>query len=234
MKKLILILTCLLAVTVVSAQSLEEIVKKYSAANKLDKVGALKTIKITGNTSMMGMEIPMEVWMKNPDKVKTVSNFNGQEIISVFDGVKGYSINPMMGSTEPVEMSAQDLKQIQRSNMFQNYMEDYLKNGQLVLAGDESVNGSPAYKIKATLDGGVLLDIFIDKSSNLLVKNSITVNAEGQTMVIDSYPSDYKDVNGLFMPMKTTMSMMGQDFTTIFTKVEVDIPMDDSIFTLKK
>ncbi len=38
MKKLFLMLTCLLAVAVVSAQSLEEIVKKYSVANKLDKV----------------------------------------------------------------------------------------------------------------------------------------------------------------------------------------------------
>ncbi|MCU0461929.1 MAG: hypothetical protein MUF36_07950, partial [Bacteroidales bacterium] len=101
-------LTCLLAVAVVSAQSLEEIVKKYSQANMLDKVGSLKTIKITGSMDMMGQAIPVEIWMKNPDKVKSVTSVNGQEIIQAFDGVKGYSINPMMGSSEPVEMSAED------------------------------------------------------------------------------------------------------------------------------
>lgn len=234
MKKLFLMLTCLLAVTVVSAQSIEEIVKKYSAANKLDKVGALKTIKLTGKMSMMGMDIPMEMWMKNPDKVKSVININGQEMIQAFDGVKGYTINPMAGSTEPVEMSAQDLKSMQRNNMFQNYLQNYLKNGQLVLAGEEVVNGSPAHKLNAKLDEGTVLNLFIDKSSYLLVKTSATINAEGQSMVMDSYPSDYKEVNGFLVPMKTTTSAMGQEFVQTFTKVEVDVPMEDSIFTLKK
>jgi hypothetical protein len=76
MKRLFLMITCLLAVAVVSAQSLEEIVKKYTVANKLDKVGSLKTIKLTGKMSMMGMDIPVEIWMKNPDKIKSVTNNN--------------------------------------------------------------------------------------------------------------------------------------------------------------
>jgi len=234
MKKLFLMITCLLAVAVVNAQSLEEIVKKYTAANKLDKVGSLKTIKLTGKMSMMGMDIPVEIWMKNPDKIKSVTNINGQEMVQVFDGVKGYVINPTAGSTEPVEMDEQTLKSIQRNNMFSNYMDTYLKNGQLALAGEESVNGSPAHKIKATIEGGIVLDLFIDKASYLMTKSSVTMDAQGQTMTMDTYPSDYKEVNGLFMPMKNTMSVMGQEFVQTYSKVEVNIPMEDSIFTLKK
>ena len=49
---------------------LSEIVKKYTEATKLDKVANLKTIKITGNMSAMGMEMPMVMWMKNPNKIK--------------------------------------------------------------------------------------------------------------------------------------------------------------------
>lgn len=227
-------LTCLLAVAVVNAQSLEEIVKKYSQANMLDKVGSLQTIKITGSMDMMGQSMPIEIWMKNPDKVKSVTNINGQEIIQAFDGVKGYSVNPMMGSSEPVEMSAEDAKQIQRNNRFQDYMVNYLKNGQLALEGEESVNGSPAFKVKATLDGGMSMIMFIDKGTSLLVKSSITVNTQGMEVVMDSYPSDYKEVNGLFLPMKTTTSVQGMEFTQTYSKVEVDIPMNDSIFILKK
>jgi hypothetical protein len=234
MKKLFLMFTCLLAVSVLNAQSLEEIVKKFTAANKFDKVGALKTIKLTGNMSLMGMEIPVEVWMKNPNKIKSVTKVNGQESIQVFDGVKGYAINPMAGSTEPVEMDAQTLKSIQRNNMFSNYMEDYLKSGQLKLTGEESVNGSPAHKIKATLEGGIAVDLFIDKTSYLLTKTSVTMDAQGQSMTMDTYPSDYREVNGLFIAMKNTMSMMGQEFVQTYSKVEVNIPMDDSIFQLKK
>jgi hypothetical protein len=233
MKKLFLMLTCLLAVAVVGAQSLEEIVKKYSQANMLDKVGSLKTIKITGSMDMMGQAIPVEIWMKNPDKIKSVTSVNGQEIIQAFDGVKGYSVNPMMGSSEPVEMSADDAKQIQRNNMFQNYMVNYLKNGQLTLEGEESVNGTPAHKVKATLEGGMTLNMFIDKTSNLLVKTSATVNSQGMEVVVDSYPSDYKEVSGLFLPMKTKTSLQGMEFVQTYSKVEVNIPMEDSIFKLK-
>ena len=233
MKKLILMMAGLIIMSVINAQTVEEIVKKYTAANKLDQVANLKTIKITANMSMMGMEMPMEMWMKNPNKIKTVTNFNGQDMIQVFDGEKGYVLNPMTGSTEPVEMTPDQIKQTLRSNMFQNYMAIYLKNGQLALAGEDKVNEKPAYKLKVTIEGGNVIDMFIDKTSFLLVKTSITTTQNGMTITMDSYPSDYTETNGVFIPMKTTSSAQGMDFVINFTKVEVDLPMADSLFKIK-
>jgi hypothetical protein len=233
MKKIVFVLTGMLVACIINAQSLDEIVKKYSEANKQDKISAMSTIKITGKMSMMGMDLPLQMWMKNPNKIKTVTNFNGQEMVSVFDGTKGYSINPMTGSAEPVEMTADQIKQTQNSNVFQNYMANYLKEGKLTLDGEEKVNDKPAFKIKASLDGGNTTNMFIDKSSYLLVKTTTTVNSGGQTVTVDSYPSDYKETNGVLLPMKTTSSAQGMDFVIIFEKVEVNIPMEDSVFKLK-
>jgi outer membrane lipoprotein-sorting protein len=233
MKRLILAATGLLVFTLISAQSLEEIVKKYSAANKLDKISGFSTIKLTAKMSMMGMDMPMELWLKNPNKIKTVMKMNGQEIISMIDGEKGYSINPMTGSSDPVEMTPEQLKQTLNSNIFQNPMLNYLKGGQLSLEGEEKVNEKPAYKIKATLDAVNLVYMFIDKASYLIVKQSVTMNQGGQTITVDSYPSDYTETNGVYLPMKTTSSMGGMEIVTIFEKVEVNIPMDDSIFKIK-
>jgi hypothetical protein len=230
MKKLIFILTGLTLMSVISAQSLDEIVKKYTLANKLDKVSSLKTIKITANLSMMGMEMPMVLWMKNPNKIKSVTSINGQDMIQVFDGAKGYSVNPMTGSTTPVEMTADQVKQTIRSNMFQNYMADYLKSGQLTLNGEDNVNDKPAFKLKATVEGGTVIDLFIDKASYLLVKTSSTTSESGTPIKVDSFPSDYKETNGFLIPMKTTTTAQGMEFIINFTKVEVDTPMDDSVF----
>jgi len=69
-----------------NAQTLDEIVKKYSIANKLDKVSGLSTVKITAKMSMMGMDMTMEMWMKNPNKIKTVTSVQGQDIIAVLTG----------------------------------------------------------------------------------------------------------------------------------------------------
>ncbi len=224
----------LIIMSVISAQTLDEIVKKYTAANKLDQVSNLQTIKITANMSMMGMEMPMVMWMKNPNKIKSVTTFNGQEMVQAFDGEKGYVVSPMTGSTEPVEMTADQVNQTLRSSMFQNYMASYFKNGQLALAGEDKVNDKPVYKIKATVEGGTVIDMFIDKSSYLLVKTSTTTSQGGMTITMDSYPSDYKETNGLLIPMKTTSSAQGMDIVINFTKVEVNLPMDDSLFKIKK
>jgi len=233
MKKLIFIMAGLIIMSVVSAQTLEEIVKKYTAANKLDQVSNLKTIKITANMSMMGMEMPMVMWMKNPNKIKSVTTFNGQEMIQVFDGEKGYVVSPMTGSTDPVEMTEDQVKQTLRKSMFQNYMANYFKNGQLALAGEDKVNDKPAYKIKATAEGGTVIDMYIDKSSYLLVKTSTTTSQGGMTITMDSYLSDYTETSGLLIPMKTTSSAQGMDIIINFTKIEVDVPMDDSLFKIK-
>lgn len=218
---------------VINAQTLDEIVKKYTEVNKLDHVASLKTIKITAKLSMMGMEMPMVMWMKNPDKIKSVTTVNGQDMIQVFDGEKGYTVSPMTGSTEPVEMTPDQVKQTVRSNMFQNSMANYFKNGQLTLAGEENVNDKPAYKLKATTEGGQVIDMYIDKSSYFLVKTSTTTESNGMTVTADSYPSDYTETSGVMIPMKTTISAQGMDIVMNFTKVEVDVPMEDSIFKIK-
>jgi outer membrane lipoprotein-sorting protein len=233
MKRFLLSVSFLLAVVLINAQSLEDIINKYTVANKLDKIKDFKTIKITAKMSMMGMDMPMEMWMKNPNKIKSVTNFNGQEIVQVFDGEKGYMINPMAGSNEPVEMTAEQLKDIVKSNMFQNSMADYLKNGKLTLEGEDNVNGKAAFKVKADLDGGNSSTMFIDKSTYLLLKNVTDVNQGGMAVTVESFPSDYSETNGILLPMKTTTSANGMEIVMTFTKVEVDIPMEDSIFKIK-
>jgi hypothetical protein len=233
MKKFVFILAGLVAFSTINAQSIDEIVKKFSEANHYDKIAGMSSIKITAKMSMMGMELPMEMWMKNPDKVKTVTSFNGQDIISVFDGTKGYSINPMTGSSDPVEMTPEQVKQTQNSNMFKNQLVGYLKDGKLTLEGEENVSDKPAFKLKATLDGGNSTLMFIDKGSYLLVKTTTTMNQGGQDITVDSYPSDYKEMDGILLPMKTTSSAQGMDFTLVFDKVEVNLPMNDTIFKVK-
>jgi len=233
MKKILLITTCLLTAIVINAQSLEEIVKNYSAANKLDQLSGKQTIKITASMSMMGMDMPMEMWMKKPNKIKTVTNMGGQEMIQVFDGEKGYAVNPMAGSMEPVEMTADQVKEIQRNNVFHNYLDSYLKEGKLTLEGEDNVNGKPAYKIKAVLEGGNTANLFIDKSTYLLLKTATEISQGGMAMTLEAIPSDYTDNNGVFLPMKTTTTVSGMEIITTFNKVEVDIPIDDSVFKIK-
>lgn len=234
MKKIVLLFTALVAVCMINAQSLDEILKQYSTAINSDKLATIKTIKITGKMSSMGMEMPMVMYMKNPNKIKVTYSFNGQDMVSVFDGEKGYMMNPMMGSAEPIELKGEQLKQVQNNNAFRNELLNYHKNKQVTLEGVEEVNGKPANKLKISPETGNPVYMFLDKSSGLIVKTSTTVDNMGTTMNVDSYMTDYVDTKGIVMPKKTTAMANGMEAAVIsFDLIEVDVPMDDTLFKVK-
>ena len=234
MKKLFLFTTCLFAAVIMNAQPLEEIVKNFTIANKYDQLKDKKTIKITAKMSMQGMEMPMEIWMKNPNKIKTVLQVQGQEVIQVFDGEKGYSVNPMLtGSATPVEMSPEEVKRTLRNNTFENTLENDLKGGRLTLLGEDAVNGKPVYKVKVAIDEETASNIFIDKTTWLLVKQIIDFTQGGTPMNSETYPSEYTETSGVIMPRKITTLISGMEMVITFTNVEVDVPVEDSIFKLK-
>jgi hypothetical protein len=66
---------------------------------------------------MKGMEMPVEIWMRNTDLIKTVAGVNGQDIVQAFDREKGYMINPVAGSNVPVEMNPDRLKDVIRTEV---------------------------------------------------------------------------------------------------------------------
>jgi hypothetical protein len=112
-------------------------------------------------------------------------------------------------------------------------MANYLKEGKLTLNGEDAVNGKPAFKIKADLDGGSSAMMFIDKSTYLITKSIANVNQGGMAMSIESFPSEYTETSGILIPMKTTTSASGMEIITTFTKVEVDVPIEDTVFKIK-
>jgi outer membrane lipoprotein-sorting protein len=233
MKKFFLITSCILLVVVIDAQSLEEIVSRYTIANKLDNISSIQTLKITAKISMKGTEMPMEMWMKNPDKFRTVTSMKGSEMIQVFDGEKGYMINSALGSNEPKEMTPEQIKEYQRGNYLINTVKNFLDDGQLTLIGEDNVLGKPVYKIKAVLEKGFDLNMFIDKDSYLIIRNTIVTYKGGIPTSVNDYPSDYTEFDGVLLPMKTIRSFGRMESVMTITNVEVNVPIDDSVFRIK-
>jgi len=234
MKKLLVLGTAFLMASVCGAQTLDEIINKNYSALGAEKLEKAKTIYMEGRASQMGMEMPMVMQMKQPDKVRVVTTFNGMDIVLAYDGVKGYMINPMTGATDPVELPQEQLGDVQRYNMFHNQLLDQFRAGKLKLLGEEDVNGQPAYKIETAVEEGKPSYIFIDKASSMIVKAVATVNQMGQDYEVETYTKEYMDVNGIKFPKVTTSFVNGMEAGGMtFDKVEIDREMDDSIFTLK-
>lgn len=233
MKKILFVLAGLIAITAINAQTLNEIIKSYSSASGLDKLSNVSSFRITGRMSAMGMEMPMVMLMKKPNKIRITYSFNGKDMISVFDGQKGYIINPMMGSTDPVELKGSQLKKVQDNNVFTNEVISYFKNGQLELIGQENVNEKPAYKLKAN-GGKSPVFLFIDKATYRLIKTSMTIDQMGTSMNVDTFMTEFVDIKGVLIAKKTTAMANGMEAGFIsFDKIEVNVPVDENLFKLK-
>ena len=186
MKKLIFTLFAALIVSGIGAQSLDEIVKKQSQALKEDKYDNVKTMKVTGKINQMGMDITMTIWYKAPNKMRSALNVQGTDIIQIFDGEKGYMINPMTGSDTPQELPESQTASMKNNSTLKSPLSNFLKDGKLTLEGTENVKDKPAFKIKA-VDGENTFYYYIDKSSFLPVKVSATTS--GVSGVITEDPS---------------------------------------------
>jgi outer membrane lipoprotein-sorting protein len=234
MKKSIFLLVSLLVASVCSAQTLDEIVNKYYAANGTEVLEKATTLCMEGHMSQMGMEMPMTITVKKPNKVRVVVTFSGMEIITAFDGEKGFMVNPLSGAAEPVEIPAEQLGSIQEYNMFRDNMLESFKAGRLKLEGEEAVEGKPAYKLTITDEAGKSTTAFIDKESFLTVKMVATVEQMGQLMEVESYVKEYMDVNGAKFGKVVTQFVNGQELGGMtIDKIELDKEVDDSVFTIQ-
>ncbi len=175
--------------------------------------------------------MPMTITIKKPDKVRVVISFNGMDIVTTFDGEKGFMVNPLAGMTEPVEIPAEQLSGVQEYNMFRDKMLEAFKAGRLKLEGEEAVNGKPAFKVSITDEDGTTTTAFIDKVSYLTVKTVSKVEQMGQEMEVESYIKEWMDVDGAKFGKVITQVVNGQEMGGMtIDKVELNKEIDDSVF----
>lgn len=235
MKKILLLL---LSFTFIKAQSqsLEEIIQKYSdAAGGVQIRSAVKTVKMTGNASTQGMDLPLTIQIINGKAVRTDVEAMGQTITNIYKDGKGWAINPLAGATTPVEVTGDDLTDLKDEAILvtplMNYKERDLK---AELLGQEDVDGVNCFKIKLTRnDTGKESFYYISSKDYLLLKYSSTKEIMGQSTTIDSYYSDYKDFNGIKFSMTQTQKIEGQVFQEVkITDIQLNVPIDEKVFDI--
>lgn len=227
------ILTALMLVAFIGtkAQTLEKVLEKHYAATGVEKLADVKTYSVKAKMSMMGMEMPMTIQVKNPDKFRMNMEAMGQKTVSAFDGDKGWMINPMMGEGVK-DLEGDQLKQAMSQTDLEGELYNYAKKGSSAeLIGKVNADGKPAFRIKLTDKEGTVKDYFIDAETYLVTKMKAKVEAMGQSMEVETKMVEYQEVDGIMMAKKIeVVTPMGTQ--TIFMEdIKLNEPIDDSVFT---
>jgi hypothetical protein len=239
--KLIKVLLSLLFVISISgkifSQDADEIVNKYvNAMGGLDKIQAIKTIKLTGKVTANGMDIPFSEICKRPQMVLMESTIQGMTMKQAYDGTQGWMINPFMGKKDPDVMSKDAEKAIKRNADFEGQLINYKDKGSKIeLIGKEDLEGSQVYNIKLTDKDNDLTNFYIDADSYLLVKQNDKIKVDTKEITAESILSNYKQVNGVMFPYsiesKSPDNPMG-NAKIVVDSIEINMTVDDSIFKM--
>lgn len=218
-------------------QTLDEVLaKNYEARGGLERIAALSSARITGTMTMGGgMEAPFIWQWKRPDKVRLEFTVQGMTGVQAYDGQTGWMIMPFLGSSNPEKMPEDQLADLKEQADFEGELVNWKAKGhQVELLGKEKVEGTEAFKLKVVKNNGTISYVYLDAEYYLEIKGEGRRTINGQEVEFESSIGDYKEVGGLMLPHVMSSKAKGAPFeqTITFSKVELDVLLDDSLFTM--
>ena len=100
--------------------------------------------------------------------------------------------------------------------------------GGVELDGTGEVEGTECHKVVLKAGSGQPLTLYFDPESHLMVRQDITVETKMGAVPLESYISDYREVDGILLPFKVRVAVAGQTrvMTNTSMKHNVDLPAD--------
>jgi len=207
----------------------DQIIEKYvTALGGADAIKKVNSRVMIGKIQTRGQESPIELLTKAPNKRISINKTQNGESITAFDGKVGWLGNPgrparEMGTVETdaagldAEMQlALRLKEIFRQ--FRPGRPEKIGDTEVVVLNAQRPNLPP-------------VRLYFDAKTGLLVRMVRLANtAVGRNPTQIDY-ADYREVDGVKMPFRWTLSRPNNRFTIQLSEVKQNVPIEDSRFT---
>jgi len=228
-----------------AADTVQSVVDKHIAAmggrEALSKITSRKAVgTIALSTPVGDLTGPVELYSKAPTKSRAVISLDltaiggpgTLDIEQIFDGVAGWSIDPMQGDKEITGVQLENMKSAHFPSFF---VEKDYAGQKLELLPRETVAGKSWIVMKVTRPSGSFVTIYFDPATYLIARSvSMTENPQTGGMMQQSGESqDYRTVDGVKVPFVIINSSELQTITMKLTKVEHNVAMDDAMFKKK-
>ena len=222
------------------AQTADELVAKNVAARGgAEKFRAIRTMLITGTISLGKESSPIKVRVRGPSQIREEFKMQETEITRAYDGSTGWQSQKSPDQSKVDVLSGGDADNIREEaeNAIGGPILDYAKKGSKIEAlGKDTLGGKPAYKVKVTTHMGTNITLFLDAASYLEIYEEIERTVDGKLTTIVEEVSDYREVGGVkFAHRFVSGTKEDPQATTLqVEKMELDVPMEASLFAMPK
>jgi len=226
-----LVITLLFA-SALQAQTVDEIIAKHiDAIGGKEKLNQVKSIYTEISVDVMGNTAPTVEYLLAGKGYKAETDFNGSKIVNCINDKGGWTINPMMGGTDPQPMPDVLYKAGKDQIYVGGALVDYAAKGYTVeLVGKE---GSE-FKLKISNEGNESF-YFFDPATYHITKVTSKSEMMGQPVEVTTTFADYKKTDfGIVIPYTRNVDTGMFQMTQKVNKVEVNKEIDPMIFEIPK
>ena len=198
---------------------------------------AIKDAAISGTLEMiqMGMNGTITITKKDPNMIRIDIEIAGMLISQGYDGVKGWLVNPQVGTTDMPELQEKSMRRQALGPQATLYPEKFGITHEL--KGREKVGDKDCYVLLQSFKDGHNATIYVDAATGLIAKVRSKVldsTGSGEEVESESIYDDYKNENGLMLAHKMTTYQGGAAIMEMtFTSVTVNANPPDSFFKMK-
>jgi outer membrane lipoprotein-sorting protein len=219
-----------------SAQTADELVQKnIQAKGGLEKIKAIRTVRMLGNFEAGGFTAQVGQDNKRPDMLRETFTIQGMSAIQAYDGSTGWQIQPFGGRKDPELLGEDDLRDLEETADIDGPLVDYKSKGNTVeYMGHDTVDGDDAYKLKVTLKNGDIFYYYLDPDAFIEIRvqrvQFIRGNVKEQTTDLGSF----KPIAGVMYPFSLEVAPKGDPNRQKITyrKIEANVPLEDTEFKM--
>ena len=218
--------------TLFAQQSADAIINDYfNAIGGRDKIAQINSAYMEGTFEVMGNTGQVAITILNGKATKSVTNFNGTDIVQVITDTSGWMINPLMGSPDPTPMPKEQYIPVKDEIYIGGALFNYKNSGESIqFTGMDNVDGKPAYKLEASSKDSVKTTYYIDSATHYLTQ--LIREYQGQSTTAKY--SDFRKTDfGNTLPFNEEVVLpQGFQVTYKINKVEANKAVDPSIFNM--
>jgi len=218
MKSMKLIVMALLGllVNVSVAQDLDEVLDAHFKAINQEAMLKVNSLYVVGKSGRMGQEFKFEMWQARPAKFKMEVDIQGQKMIQLFDGEHAWMVAPWTGSAEPQEMGPTETEHMkERADLDGDLWNWKEKGSTLTFEGEDELEGSEVYLLKLVKKNNDEVIYYLDADSYLPIKTATKTQMQGSEVSVETYMSNYKEVDGIIMAHYIETRMNDQVLSTV-------------------
>jgi hypothetical protein len=220
-------------------QTADELVQKnIQAKGGIDKIKAIKSIRLTGKLDGGGgFSAATLQENQRPNLLRETLSLQGMTAIQAYDGTTGWQIQPFGGHKDPEFLGEDDLRDLLLDADFDGPLVDYKEKGNTVeFLGHDVVDGDDALRLKVTQKNGDIIYYYLDPDTFLEIRKEVQEFIRGSVRESVFEYGSYKPVAGVMYPFAISQGSKANPAaqTTTIRKVEVNVNINPADFAVPR